>query len=418
MTKDWAYVFPGSLQRLNSRSFRFPPRPYTSLLSPLHHAHGFPSCTPSDPRLTPLHPPMSLPPPPPPLHPSPPPAVRPRDSPFFLRVLDRGDKERRRALRGTSNSAATPTRHAHSLTEEMRLILGRRDPEGAGVRCPVCGRFITGVNRKQNLERHMLTHSGERPFRCPYCPHGSNRVDNLKLHIRRVHLLPASTSSTSTHWCHCHHYHIPATFPYTVAATRVSGSGCIPFSSPEPLVPLTRCDADPPPSILRPSPGRPHFQSRSEVISEICLSSESRDAPGGVVTARLAVPHGASCWLPEVWHGGPGRVEGHATAAGDSAPSSRRRSCHGGDMSFTLHRPHAARSSREQQHQRHPSRTRASSSSPHCPRANARTWPGTCATATPTPPLARTTTCAHRSPRPRGRFVRLEIHGITFRAET
>ncbi|KAK3881058.1 hypothetical protein Pcinc_014515 [Petrolisthes cinctipes] len=74
-----------------------------------------------------------------------------------------------------------------------------------GIQCPVCGRFISGVNRKQNLERHMLTHSGERPFRCPYCPHGSNRVDNLKLHIRRLHLDPAaaaaaaaSSSSSST----------------------------------------------------------------------------------------------------------------------------------------------------------------------------------------------------------------------------
>ncbi|XP_063595648.1 zinc finger protein 513-like [Penaeus indicus] len=96
----------------------------------------------------------------------------------------------------TITCAITSTRPA--LTPARPRVHGRRDSEGAGVRCPVCGRFITGVNRKQNLERHMLTHSGERPFRCPYCPHGSNRVDNLKLHIRRVHLLPASTSTTST----------------------------------------------------------------------------------------------------------------------------------------------------------------------------------------------------------------------------
>lgn len=89
-----------------------------------------------------------------------------------------------------------PASHGGFPTLQGRSVSLSRGDEAAGVQCPVCGRFISGVNRKQNLERHMLTHSGQRPYRCPYCPHGSNRVDNLKLHIRRLHFdsAPPTTS--------------------------------------------------------------------------------------------------------------------------------------------------------------------------------------------------------------------------------
>ncbi|KAK8386693.1 hypothetical protein O3P69_017864 [Scylla paramamosain] len=117
------------------------------------------------------------------------------------------------ALRQGCHAPAAPQRRCYSsfsphpgVVAETFVMLaapinGRsvslsRGDEASGVQCPVCGRFISGVNRKQNLERHMLTHSGQRPYRCPYCPHGSNRVDNLKLHIRRLHFDSAPPTSS------------------------------------------------------------------------------------------------------------------------------------------------------------------------------------------------------------------------------
>nr|XP_027211464.1 zinc finger protein 112-like [Penaeus vannamei] len=39
----------------------------------------------------------------------------------------------------------------------------------APVVCPVCGKSVSGINGKQKLRYHMLTHTGERLFQCPHC---------------------------------------------------------------------------------------------------------------------------------------------------------------------------------------------------------------------------------------------------------
>lgn len=50
--------------------------------------------------------------------------------------------------------------------------------------CFYCGRpFLSS----RDLKRHVLIHTGEQPFHCPYCPHRSNRKGNLKQHIMRSH---------------------------------------------------------------------------------------------------------------------------------------------------------------------------------------------------------------------------------------
>ena len=56
------------------------------------------------------------------------------------------------------------------------------------VMCPICGRKLKGANLKQRLARHVIIHSKSKPFQCPYCPHASNREDNMKLHIKNYHL--------------------------------------------------------------------------------------------------------------------------------------------------------------------------------------------------------------------------------------
>ncbi|KAB7493987.1 Zinc finger protein, partial [Armadillidium nasatum] len=46
--------------------------------------------------------------------------------------------------------------------------------------CTVCGRQFS---TSRDLGRHHMTHTGEKPFHCPYCPHRANRKGNLKFHI-------------------------------------------------------------------------------------------------------------------------------------------------------------------------------------------------------------------------------------------
>ncbi|XP_063612802.1 longitudinals lacking protein, isoforms H/M/V-like isoform X3 [Penaeus indicus] len=53
--------------------------------------------------------------------------------------------------------------------------------------CPVCGRAFGGKNRQFNLARHMRTHTGEKPYACPYCPHRATQKVNLKGHVITRH---------------------------------------------------------------------------------------------------------------------------------------------------------------------------------------------------------------------------------------
>lgn len=73
-----------------------------------------------------------------------------------------------------------------------------------GVECFTCGKTFYGFNRKFLLKRHMITHTGEKPFQCPHCPHRANLKQNLEVHIKRKHKseLPAGfmPSLSETPW--------------------------------------------------------------------------------------------------------------------------------------------------------------------------------------------------------------------------
>ncbi|KAK3881041.1 hypothetical protein Pcinc_014498 [Petrolisthes cinctipes] len=69
----------------------------------------------------------------------------------------------------------------------------------APVVCPVCGKSVSGINGKQKLRYHMLTHTGERQFQCPYCPHRASLKFNLNRHIRTVHRDQTIQSSPQTY---------------------------------------------------------------------------------------------------------------------------------------------------------------------------------------------------------------------------
>ncbi|XP_047740470.1 longitudinals lacking protein, isoforms H/M/V isoform X34 [Hyalella azteca] len=50
--------------------------------------------------------------------------------------------------------------------------------------CNICSK---PARDKDNLTRHMRTHTGERPFACPHCPYRSSQKTHLKTHVNIKH---------------------------------------------------------------------------------------------------------------------------------------------------------------------------------------------------------------------------------------
>ncbi|KAG0721087.1 Protein tramtrack, alpha isoform [Chionoecetes opilio] len=55
---------------------------------------------------------------------------------------------------------------------------------GGELHCPICGR---ASSRRDNLERHIRSHLGDKPFKCPFCSFRSQLKWNMKSHIERRH---------------------------------------------------------------------------------------------------------------------------------------------------------------------------------------------------------------------------------------
>ncbi|KAK4309632.1 hypothetical protein Pmani_018743 [Petrolisthes manimaculis] len=81
-----------------------------------------------------------------------------------------------------SSNVARPMEGPGAISNEVPLL------------CFVCSKAFYGRNKRQHLTNHLSTHTGEKPYGCPFCPHRSSRKDNLKMHIKLRHLnnLPSS----------------------------------------------------------------------------------------------------------------------------------------------------------------------------------------------------------------------------------
>lgn len=63
---------------------------------------------------------------------------------------------------------------------------------GGELLCPICGR---ASSRRDNLERHIRSHLGDKPFKCPFCSFRSQLKWNMKSHIERRHSQTCATPS-------------------------------------------------------------------------------------------------------------------------------------------------------------------------------------------------------------------------------
>ncbi|KAK3881060.1 hypothetical protein Pcinc_014517 [Petrolisthes cinctipes] len=63
--------------------------------------------------------------------------------------------------------------------------------------CSICGKVFQGINHKFLLRRHILTHTGERRYACPYCSYHANQAGNLNRHIRSRHSHEGISQATS-----------------------------------------------------------------------------------------------------------------------------------------------------------------------------------------------------------------------------
>ena len=53
-------------------------------------------------------------------------------------------------------------------------------------KCRLCGQKISHRN---NFQKHLMIHSGDKPFICPHCFYRTSRKGNLKRHIQIRHLI-------------------------------------------------------------------------------------------------------------------------------------------------------------------------------------------------------------------------------------
>ncbi|KAK8394191.1 hypothetical protein O3P69_006403 [Scylla paramamosain] len=76
-----------------------------------------------------------------------------------------------------------PSSAAHTTplaTQQQQQKFG----SGGELHCPICGR---ASSRRDNLERHIRSHLGDKPFKCPFCSFRSQLKWNMKSHIERRH---------------------------------------------------------------------------------------------------------------------------------------------------------------------------------------------------------------------------------------
>ncbi|XP_069942073.1 zinc finger protein 516 [Cherax quadricarinatus] len=114
----------------------------------------------------------------------------PSDESRSAQAMDVRGSYRRDTYGSRCSSGAAAAAAAGSMTSTRGTSL-----DGGLHPCILCQKRFTS---RQDLRRHVRTHTGERPYQCPLCPHRAALKGNIKKHIIAVHRDAAPTSAEAS----------------------------------------------------------------------------------------------------------------------------------------------------------------------------------------------------------------------------
>lgn len=86
----------------------------------------------------------------------------------------------------TNSFVGADSRYGHFMSSDQAA---GDSANAMSSRCLVCNKIFTGAKTKFRLERHMFTHTGQRPYQCLMCDYRAGLKEHLTRHIKSQHSL-------------------------------------------------------------------------------------------------------------------------------------------------------------------------------------------------------------------------------------